>query len=210
MSALTIPLPHGTQHDLARRGLAVAGERGHDAMGIWAADQLLRFFLAYADDTALVASTAERAEQLVALTETTAAHSNLALNWDKCLLLKSHYSRNPVRNLTGEEIKEVERAKYLGVMLSRNGSCRKDVTERLAKARKHFNTLHHFWRRTIGSSVSTTRSLCPCWSMEWSPQPDTGRPSQARVLPLEGTAEDAPHTSHILHEGPGLLTANHF
>ena len=40
--------------------------------------------------------------------------------------------------------------------------------------------------------------------------PHTGRPSQARVLPLEGAAEDAPHTSHILLEGPGLLTANHF
>ena len=115
----------------------------------WVFGQQTNFYdLAYADDTALVASTAERAEQLVALTETTAAHSNLALNWDKCLLLKSHYSRNPVRNLTGEEIKEVEHAKYLGVMLSRNGSCRKDVTERLAKARKHFNTLHHFWRHT--------------------------------------------------------------
>ena len=47
-----------------------------------------------------------------------------------------------MHNLTGDEIKEVEHAKYLG--LSRNGSSRKDVTERLAKARKHFNTFYHF------------------------------------------------------------------
>ena len=115
----------------------------------WVFGQQTDFYdLAYADDTALVASTAERAEQLVALTETTAAHSNLALNWEKCLLLKSQYSKNLVRNLTGAAIKEVEHAKYLGVVLSRNGSCRKDVTERLAKARKHFNTLHLFWRHT--------------------------------------------------------------
>ena len=40
--------------------------------------------------------------------------------------------------------------------------------------------------------------------------PHTGGPSQAGVLPLKGTAEDAPHTSHVLHEGPGLLPANHF
>ena len=135
----------------------------------WVFGQQTNFYeLAYADDTALVA-----------LTEITAAHSNLALNWDKCLLLKSHYSRNPVRNLTGEEIKEVEHAKYLGVMLSRNGSSRKDIRERLAKARKHFNTLHHFGGTQgslyTGSSVSTTRSLCPCWSVDWSPQPSHGR-----------------------------------
>ena len=40
-------------------------------------------------------------------------------------------------------------SKYLGVMLSRNCSSRKDVSERPAKARKHFNTLHHFWRHTF-------------------------------------------------------------
>ena len=71
----------------------------------WVFGQQTNFYdLAYTDDTALVASTAERAEQLVALTEVTAVRSNLTLNWDKCLLLKSHHSRNPVRNLTGEEI----------------------------------------------------------------------------------------------------------
>ena len=109
----------------------------------WVFGQQTSFYdLAYADDTALVASTAEQAEQLVAPTKPTAAYSNLALNWDKCLLLKSHYSQNPVHNLTGDEIKDVEHANYLG--LSRNGSSQKDVTERLAKARKHFNTFHHF------------------------------------------------------------------
>ena len=81
----------------------------------WVFEQQTNFYdLAYADDTSLVASTAERAEQLVALTKLTAAHSNLALNWDKCLLLKSHDSRNPVCNLTGEEINEVEHAYIWG------------------------------------------------------------------------------------------------
>ena len=45
-------------------------------------------------------------------------------------------------------VKEVDDPKHLSVFLSRNGTTRKDVTERLRKARKHVNTLHHFWRHT--------------------------------------------------------------
>ena len=64
------------------------------------------------------------------------------------MLLKSQASQNDVHNMHGNKVKEVRHAKYLGVYLSRNGTTRKDVTERLCKARKHFNTLHHFWKHT--------------------------------------------------------------
>ena len=57
-------------------------------------------------------------------------------------------SQNPVYNQHGNKVREVERAKFLGIFLSRNGTTRKDVTERLRKARKHFNTLRHVWRHT--------------------------------------------------------------
>ena len=57
--------------------------------------------------------------------------SDLAFKCDKCLLLNSQFSRNSVHNFTGDRIKEAEHPKYLGVMLSRNGMTRKDVTERL-------------------------------------------------------------------------------
>ena len=95
--------------------------------------------LTYADDTVLIAGTAQRTEQLLTLV----AHSNLQLNWSKSLLLKSPSSQNHVFNQHGEML---EHAKYLGVILSRNGSSKMDVTERLKKARKHFATLHHVWR----------------------------------------------------------------
>ena len=39
--------------------------------------------LVYADDTALIAGTAQRAEQLFTLIENAAAHSNLQLNWEQ-------------------------------------------------------------------------------------------------------------------------------
>ena len=96
----------------------------------WVSSQQTPFYdPAYADDMALI---------------DTAAHSNLQLNWSKSLLLESPSSQNHVYNQHVETVKEVEHAKYLGDILSRNGSSKKDVTERLHKARKHFSTLHHF------------------------------------------------------------------
>ena len=41
-----------------------------------------------------------------------------------------------------------QHAKYLGVTISSDGSSHKDVLTRVAKARKHFNSLHQFWRNT--------------------------------------------------------------
>ena len=96
--------------------------------------------LAYVDDTALIAGTAGRAEQLLAVVETVASHCNLQLNWEKSVLLKSQASQNDVRNMHGDKVKEVMHAKYLGVFLSRNGTTRKDVTERF---RKNQETLQH-------------------------------------------------------------------
>ena len=100
--------------------------------------------LAYADDTALVAGAADRAEQLLSMVETIASHGNLRLNWEKSVLLKFPSSQNPVYIQHRHMVKEVDHAKYLGIFLSRNGTTRKDVTECLRKARKHLNTLRHF------------------------------------------------------------------
>ena len=94
LSSFTVPLPHRAQHGLLRRGPSA-----HSG-GVFS--QQRHFYdLAYADDTALVARTAERAQQLLGVVETTAVHSNLTLNWDKCLLLKSPASKNHVYNATG-------------------------------------------------------------------------------------------------------------
>ena len=72
----------------------------------WVFSQQRHFYdLAYADDAA---RTAERAQQLLGVVENTAAHSNLTLNWDKCLLLKSPASKNRVYNATGGIVKETK------------------------------------------------------------------------------------------------------
>ncbi|CAE7214369.1 unnamed protein product, partial [Symbiodinium natans] len=86
---------HGmVMHDVDRELTAHGGSLP------WLYSQNQPFYdLAYADDTALIASTAHRAEQLLHILQRIAAHSNFHLNLKKC-------------------------------------------------ARKHFNSLHQFWRNT--------------------------------------------------------------
>ena len=115
----------------------------------WLYSQNQPFYdLAYADDTALIAGTAQRAEQLLHTLQRVAAHSNLHLNLTKCVLLRSPTSQNTVHFKDGTPLTIAQHAKYLGVTLSSNGSSHKDIATRLAKARKHFHTLHQFWRNT--------------------------------------------------------------
>ena len=53
----------------------------------WLYSQNQPFYdLVYADDTALIAGTAQRAEQLLHILQRVAAHSNLHLNRKKCVL----------------------------------------------------------------------------------------------------------------------------
>ena len=101
---------------------------------------------AYADDTALIAGTAKRAEQLLHILQKVAAHSNLHLNLKKCVLLRSPTSHNTVHFTNGTPITIEQHAKYLGVTLSSDGSSHRDVLTCVVKARKHFNSLHQFWR----------------------------------------------------------------
>ena len=115
----------------------------------WLYSQNQSFYdLAYADDTALIAGTANRAEQLLHTLQKVASHSNLHLNLKKCVLLRSPTSQNTVHFTNGTPLTIELHAKYLGVTLSSDGSSHRDVLTRLPKARKHFNSLHQFWRNT--------------------------------------------------------------
>ena len=112
----------------------------------WLYSQNQPFYdLAYADDTALIAGTAKRAEQLLHTLQKVASHSNLHLNLKKCVLLRSPTSHHFTH---GPPLPIEQHAKYLGATLSSNGSSHRDVLTRVAKARTHFNSLHQFWRNT--------------------------------------------------------------
>ena len=135
---------HGmVMHDVDQK-LTANGEFLH-----WLYSQNQPFYdLAHADDTALIAGTAKRAEQLLHTLQQVAAHSNLHLNLKKCVLLRSPTSHNTVHFTNGTPLTIEQHAKYLGVTLSSDGSSHRDVPTRVAKARKHFNSLHQFYRNT--------------------------------------------------------------
>ena len=95
---------------------------------------LLRPRVRRADDTALIAGTATKAEQLLHILQKVAAHSNLHLNLKKCVLLRSPTSHNTVHFTNGTPITIEQHAKYLGVTLSSDGSSQRDVLTRVAKA----------------------------------------------------------------------------
>ena len=83
-------------HDVDKRLLE------HGGLMPWVFSQQTPFYdLAYADDTALIAGAAERAQQLLAVVETVASHCNLHFNWEKSVLLKSQASQNSVYNTHG-------------------------------------------------------------------------------------------------------------
>ena len=115
----------------------------------WLYSQNQPFYnLAYAVDTALIAGTAQRAEQLLHILQRVAAHSSLHLNLKKCVLLRSPTSQNTVHFTNGTPLTIEQHAKYLKITLSSDGTTHKDIVTRVAKARKHFHALHQFWRNT--------------------------------------------------------------
>ena len=65
---------------------------------------------------------------------------------EECVLLRSPTSHNTVHFTNGTPLTIEQYAKYLGVTLSSDGSSHRDVLTRVVKARKHFNSLHQFWR----------------------------------------------------------------
>ena len=173
----------------------------------WLYSQNQPFYdLAYADDTALIAGTANRAELLLHTLQKVASHSNLHLNLKKCVLLRSPTSQNTVHFTNGTPLTIELHAKYLGVTLSSDGSSHRDVLTRLAKARKHFNSLHQFWRNTdLTLKWKITHIQCGLHSARdiragISSTHKRGL-RQTRSLPLTESAEDSPLQEHVLHRG---------
>ena len=69
-----------------------------------------------------------------------AAHSDLTFNYKKSVLLRSPAAGNGICFLTGDRLKPVTQSKCLRVILRADPPCKTDVTTKLAKAQKLFNT----------------------------------------------------------------------
>ena len=120
LPTLTVPFPDRAQHDMFDVDKQLLEDGG---LLPWVFSQQPPFYdLAYADDTALIAGTAQRTEQLITLVAKTAAHSNLQLNWSKSLLLKSPSSW---RDGKGGGTRQVPRGRPFQKWVKQKGGHRK-------------------------------------------------------------------------------------
>ena len=118
------------------------GAEGHDL-----------FF--YADDTLILASTAEAAELMLRKIQTESAKYNVRLNRRKCVLLGMNSIHN-VYYADGEAMPVTSKAPYLGTRMDARGNPHVDVSTRIANASIVLSKFDIFWKR---APVSITWEL---------------------------------------------------
>ena len=102
--------------------------------------------LLYADDTPLIGSNKKSIEILLHAVENQSSRYNMNLNKAKCETLAINF-KGKLRFKSGETIKNVKAATYLGATLNATGY-RAEVEGRLQKANAVFNKLKTLWRNT--------------------------------------------------------------
>ena len=111
--------------------------------------------LEYADDTALIAKTAEIATKLLQYTEEEAARYGLHVNRTKTFRL-AYNSKEEVRFADGMAVPKVEVLKYLGTLMSDVGSTEHELKSRTRKALARCRALRPIW---AASNLTTRQSL---------------------------------------------------
>ena len=98
--------------------------------------------LLYADDTLIISSDAKKANKILAAIVKHSERYGLKLNEGKCEVIAPHAKANEkIAFPTGEELKKVESATYLGGQLRKDGAAKPEVEGRLAKAAAIFRKL---------------------------------------------------------------------
>ena len=118
------------------------GAQGHD-----------KFF--YADDTLILASSAEAAELMLRKMQIESAKYNMRLNQKTCVLVRMN-SRHDVYYADGEAMPIASKVPYLGTSMDAKGNPHVEVGARIANTRIVLNKLDIFWKR---APVSITWKL---------------------------------------------------
>ena len=111
--------------------------------------------LFYADDTLILASTAEAAELMLRKIRTESAKYNMRLNQKKCVFLRMSSIHN-VYYTDGEAMPEASKAPYLGTSMDARGNPHVETNARITNTRIVLSKLDIFWKR---APVSITWKL---------------------------------------------------
>ena len=133
----------------------------------------------YADDTALIATSEKDLQNLLDIVVSESERKGLLLNVKKteCMVV-SKKSLNPICNLTskGEKIKQVQKFKYLGYMITSDGRCDTEIKRRIAVAKDCFSRMNSVLSNKNISMNTKIRALkayvwsvllygCECWNI---------------------------------------------
>lgn len=133
----------------------------------------------YADDTALIAGSEKDLQSLLDIVVKESESKGLLLNTKKteCMVV-SKKAINPKCNLKSKRlvIKQVQKFKYLGYMITSDGRCITEITRRIAIAKDSFNKMKPILTNRNISMMTKNRVLkayvwstllygCECWTI---------------------------------------------
>ena len=125
--------------------------------------------LRYADDTSLLAGSEEDLQRLLNIVVEESEKLGLSLNVKKteCMVV-SKKKNNPECKLfsKGEQIRQVQKFKYLGYTLTSNGKCRTEIKKRIAIAKASFQKMSTILKnRNISFSTKLRVLKTYVWSI---------------------------------------------
>ena len=102
--------------------------------------------LLYADDTLLILRTKEAMETLLHEIERESEYYGLRLNMGKCELLEMNGNQE-ILFRSGEQMKKVDKAKYLGGILTKKADSSTEIQARLTATTPVITSLDTFWKK---------------------------------------------------------------
>lgn len=102
--------------------------------------------LAYADDIVLLSNRHSEIQQKLTLIADEARKAGLSINIAKTKVMRMNSTNNTPLFINNIPLEEVEKFEYLGSMLTNDGGAKKDVDNRIRKARVSFAILNRIWK----------------------------------------------------------------
>ena len=118
--------------------------------------------LDFADDLALLSSTANHMQTKISKLHNYASMAGLKINTRKTEVLRINSKSVKRVEIAGQQLKEVEKYTYLGATVSNNGGGAEDIQNRICKSRVSFMKLKQIWnsrKLTMNTKLKLYKSL---------------------------------------------------